>query len=130
MWGIIGDDHHDNDYEEERRCLDDVTNLAGTRGTGLWDTLRVKIIIIVGGTIIEVNINIKIVLSNNDCVLFKSTLGQPLSRRGSWRMPEIPTAKCNQLRHFQIVCDGDLHHHYVVFITIIINIIITPVGTS
>ena len=60
--------------------------------------------------------------SNNDCVLFKSTLGQPLSRRGSWRMPEIPTAKCNQLRHFQIVCDSDLHHHYVVFITIIINI--------
>ena len=59
---------------------------------------------------------------NNDCVLFKSTLGQPLSRRGSWRMPEIPTAKCNQLRHFQIVCDSDLHHHYVVFITIIINI--------
>ena len=63
MWGIIGDDHHGNDYEEERRCLDDVTNLAGTKGTGLWDTLGVKIIIIVGGTIIEVNINIKIVIA-------------------------------------------------------------------
>ena len=37
-------------------------------------------------------------------------------------MPEIPTAKCNQLRHFQIVCDSDLHHHNVVFITIIIKI--------
>ena len=60
---------------------------------------------------------------NNDCVLFKSTLGQPLSRRGSWKMPKIPAAKCNQLRHFQIVCDSDLHHHNVVFITIIIKII-------
>ena len=58
---IIGDDHHNNDYEEEGRCLDDVTNLAGTRGTGLWDTLGVKII--VGGTIIEVNINTKIVIT-------------------------------------------------------------------
>ena len=63
MWGIIGDDHYDNDYEEEGRCLDIVTNLAGTRGTGLWDTLGVKIIIIVGGTIIEVNINIKIAIT-------------------------------------------------------------------
>ena len=61
--GIIGDDHHDNDYEEERRCLDNVTNLAGTRGTGLWDTLGVKIIILVGGTIIEVNINTRIVIT-------------------------------------------------------------------
>ena len=59
--GIIGDDHHDNDYEEEARCLGNVTNLAGTRGTGLWDTLGVKII--VGGTIIEVNINTKIVIT-------------------------------------------------------------------
>ena len=63
MWGIIEDGHHGNDYEEERRCLDNVTNLAGTRGTGLWDTLGVKIIIIVGGTIIEVNINIKIAIT-------------------------------------------------------------------
>ena len=60
---IIGDDHHNNDYEEEGRCLDDVTNLAGTRGTGLWDTLGVKIIILVGGTIIEVNINTRIVIT-------------------------------------------------------------------
>ena len=59
--GIIGDGHHDNDYEEEARCLGNVTNLAGTRGTGLWDTLGVKII--VGGTIIEVNINTKIVIT-------------------------------------------------------------------
>ena len=59
--GIIGDDHHDNDYEEEGRCLDDVTNLAGTRGTGLWDTLGVKMIVC--GTIIEVNINTKIVIT-------------------------------------------------------------------
>ena len=59
--GIIGDDHHDNDYEEEARCLGNVKNLAGTRGTGLWDTLGVKII--VGGTIIEVNINTKIAIT-------------------------------------------------------------------
>ena len=61
--GIIGDDHHGNDYEEVGRCLDNVTNLAGTRGTGLWDTLGVKIVIIIGGTIIEVNTNIKIVIT-------------------------------------------------------------------
>ena len=47
----------------KKRCLDDLTNLAGTRGTGLWDTLGVKIIIVVGSTIIEVNISTKIVIT-------------------------------------------------------------------